>query len=147
METPQRWYGQGLAFECTSCGRCCTGSHGYVWVTVEEARVLAKRLSLSLDDFGRRYLRRIGNRYALVDGRGGDCVFLAGKVCAVYEDRPMQCRTFPWWPANVASAESWRAAAECCEGIRPEAPVVSAESIEHALDQSRGAGLAVARQT
>ena len=27
------WYRDGLRFECTRCGACCTGAPGYVWVT------------------------------------------------------------------------------------------------------------------
>jgi len=146
VETSQRWYEQGLAFECTACGRCCTGASGYVWVAPKEAVVLARRLSLSLDDFGRRYLRLVDGHYALLDGPGGDCIFLHGKHCRVYEDRPMQCRTFPWWPANLSSSQSWRNAAEHCEGIRADAPVVGADQIERDLKRSLEAGLGEARQ-
>jgi len=135
METP--WYSRGLAFECTSCGRCCTGRGSYVWVTVEEAAALAARFELSLDDFGRRYLRRVGGRYALVDGPRGDCVFLKGKLCTVYDHRPQQCRTFPWWPDNLESPEAWQQAARDCEGIRDDAPVVSADRIGQVLNTSR----------
>ena len=36
-DTPRQpsdaWYAEeGLAFECTGCGDCCTGAPGYVWV-------------------------------------------------------------------------------------------------------------------
>lgn len=126
------WYAQGLRFACTSCGRCCSGAHGYVWVTVEEAQALAGRLGLDLDAFGRRYLRRVGSRLALLDGNGGDCVFLDGKLCTVYEDRPSQCRSFPWWPALLASQETWREAAVACEGIRDDAALVDAALIDAA---------------
>ena len=53
------WYRDGLRFACTECGRCCT-VEGYVWVNRREIRRLARFLELSLDDFGRRYLRRVG---------------------------------------------------------------------------------------
>jgi len=126
------WYGQGLRFACTSCGRCCTGPQGYVWLSTGEAAALAEHLSLELDAFGRRYLRRVGTRLALLDGAGGDCVFLQGKLCRVYELRPSQCRSFPWWPSVLASAESWRRAALDCEGIRDDAPLVEAKVIDAA---------------
>jgi Fe-S-cluster containining protein len=136
------WYAAGLRFECTGCGRCCTGGNGYVWVSVDEIRALAARFGLGLDDFGRRYLRRFADRYALVDGAGGNCVFLAGKACSVYEDRPAQCRAFPWWPATLRSPETWMEAASSCEGIRDEAPVVALDVIEPALASAKAAGLA-----
>lgn len=126
------WYRDGLRFCCTSCGRCCTGSQGYVWISVAEATALAEHFSLALDDFGRRYLRRVGMRLALVDGADGACVLLQGKLCSVYELRPSQCRSFPWWPSVLASPQDWRRTALDCEGISDAAPLVAAEVIDDA---------------
>ena len=129
--TDARWYASGLRFECTGCGHCCTGGDGHVWVDLEEIRTLADSLSLSINDFGRRYLRRVGQRYALLErASGGDCVFLREKRCSVYEARPRQCRTFPFWHAHLESREAWAAAARACEGIRDEAPLVACAEIE-----------------
>ena len=138
----QPWYAAGLRFECTGCGQCCTGGDGYVWVTMREIRALASRFGLEPDEFGRRYLRRFEGRYALVDAAGGTCVFLRGKSCTVYEDRPAQCRAFPWWPVNLKSPEAWKRAATSCEGISEVAPVVVADVIEPQLAVARAAGLA-----
>ena len=125
------WYEGGLRFECTYCGRCCTGGNGYVWVTEAEARRLAVRLHLELDAFGSRYLRRVGDRYALLEAPlDGACVFLAGDRCTVYEDRPSQCRRFPFWNVNLESPEAWRRAAVECEGIRDDARLCDREEIE-----------------
>lgn len=136
------WYAEGLRFACTGCGRCCTGGDGYVWVSPDEIRALAVRFDLAADEFGRRYLRRFEGRYALLDGPGGDCVFLSGKSCTVYDDRPAQCRAFPWWPANLRSPRAWQRAATACEGISQDATVVVAEVIEANLEAARSAGLA-----
>jgi uncharacterized protein len=141
MDTNPAWYAKGLRFECTSCGRCCTGSQGYVWVTFAEAEKLAAHLLLSLQEFGVKYLRSVGTRYALLDQPGGDCIFLRGKVCSVYEARPRQCRSFPWWPAHLQSAASWAHAAVTCEGIRDDAPVVASEDIERSLSAAIASGV------
>ncbi|MFM1805538.1 MAG: hypothetical protein RL136_2417, partial [Planctomycetota bacterium] len=29
------WYAEGLRFECTQCGNCCSGGPGAVWFTPE----------------------------------------------------------------------------------------------------------------
>lgn len=137
----ERWYADGLRFECTGCGRCCTKSDGYVWTSEAEIFALAAYLGMEVNDFGRRYLRRFEDRYALVDGPGGDCVFLRGKTCSIYDYRPTQCRAFPWWPVNLKSPEAWKEAAASCEGISDVAPVVVATVIEDALDAARKAGL------
>lgn len=37
------------------------------------------------------------------------CVFLEpdGKQCSIYEARPVQCRTYPFWPTIMESMQSW----------------------------------------
>ena len=80
------WYGGGLRFSCTQCGRCCTGAPGYVWVTRAEAERLASFLRLEAEDFARRYLRRALGRLALRERANGDCVFY-DRGCTVYPAR------------------------------------------------------------
>lgn len=128
------WYAEGLRFKCTECGQCCTGSPGYVWVSEEEAQEISEHLGISLIEFGRRYLRRVDSRLALLEHpKNYDCVFLQDKKCQIYPVRPKQCRTFPWWTQNLRSEEDWEEAAKRCEGINLNAPVVSLEKIQEQL--------------
>lgn len=128
---PDPWYKEGLAFKCTGCGQCCTGAPGYIWVSEEEVIRIAQHLKMTVEAFSRRYLRRVGNRLSLREhSKTFDCVFLEGKKCTVYPVRPTQCQTFPWWPENLESPEAWQETAGRCEGINPEAPCVSLETIE-----------------
>lgn len=129
------WYKEGLRFKCTGCGECCTGAPGYVWVSPQEIEALAKSLSISPEEFIQKYTRRIGNRLSLIeDSRTYDCVFLKGKRCTVYETRPKQCRTFPWWPEHLKTKEHWKEAAHRCEGIdHPDAPLISLSEIKKQL--------------
>ena len=110
------WYEGGLRFTCTQCGDCCTGAPGYVWVNRREVRALAEFLKVSVDDFGARYLRKVGGRYSLIEKSGGDCVFF-DKGCTVYPVRPRQCRTYPFWSEVLKSRRSWEEEAEECPGI------------------------------
>lgn len=128
------WYAEGLNFECTGCGQCCTGAPGYVWVTETEILLLAEHLNLSLEDFTKRYIRQIGERFSLTENlKTYDCVFLKDKKCQVYSLRPKQCRTFPWWPQNLKSRADWEEAAKHCEGIRMDKPLVSVDTIQQQL--------------
>lgn len=129
------WYAEGLSFACTGCGGCCTGQPGYTWVSGAEIEEIAAFLKISVRDFSRRYLRRVGNRYTLTERRPHyDCVFLeGGKKCAIYPVRPTQCRTFPFWPENLRSPEAWEEASRHCEGIRHDAPRVLPQEIDAAL--------------
>ena len=128
---------KGLRFNCTQCGKCCTGSPGYVWIDADELAAMAKFLKITEEEFARKYTRRIGGRLALLEDRKNfDCVFLQEKRCQVYGARPKQCRTFPWWPENVASEKAWKEAAGRCEGIdHPDAQVVPFKEIYKNLQE------------
>ncbi len=38
------------------------------------------------------------------------------RKCTVYEDRPRQCRTWPFWDSNVRTEEAWQQTCEVCPG-------------------------------
>jgi Fe-S-cluster containining protein len=135
-EEKKPWFHEGLRFGCTQCGQCCTGSPGYAWVTLDEIVAIAAHLNLSIDDFAKRYLRQVGEEYALLEHPTTyDCVFLKEKKCQIYPVRPKQCRTFPWWKNQLESEEAWKEAAKRCEGINhPEAPTISCKAILQLLE-------------
>jgi Fe-S-cluster containining protein len=114
----QPWYADGLRFKCTGCGDCCTGAPGYVWVNQAEIDALARRLGMAVDEFERRYVREVGVRRTLKELKNYDCVFLDPETrkCTVYEDRPRQCRTWPFWNSNLKSSEAWRQTCDVCPG-------------------------------
>ncbi len=113
-----RWYRDGLRFECTQCGACCSGEPGYVWVDSREIAELARHLNLAEDAFRRRFVRKVGGRYSLVEYPDGDCIFLdpETKGCLVYPVRPTQCRTWPFWPSNLRTARDWEETCRVCPG-------------------------------
>ena len=111
------WYKDGLHFECTQCGKCCTGAPGYVWVDDEEVKALSIRLGVSELVFLRDYTRREGNRRSLTEKPNHDCVFYDDAVgCTVYDQRPRQCRSWPFWDNNLKSERHWQKTVEICPG-------------------------------
>ena len=135
-DTPRQpsgaWYAEeGLAFECTGCGDCCTGAPGYVWVSDQEIDQLADWLTLERDVFVRRYVRKVGRRRSLVEFASGDCVFLDpdSRRCRVYPVRPGQCRTWPFWDSNLKTPAAWEATCRACPGAG-KGPLVPLEEIE-----------------
>jgi len=99
-ETTRRiWAG----FDCTTCGNCCREL--IPTVTAEEVERLAIRLGVSVEAFHERYVERVATPDeddVDPDGpvqwrlRGRPCPFLKGNRCTVHEDRPTQCRKYPY---------------------------------------------------
>ncbi len=112
------WYRDGLAFECTGCGDCCSGDPGYVWVDDAEITALAAHMQLDVDEFERRFVRQVGGEKSLVEYPDGDCIFLdpASRKCLVYEARPIQCRTWPFWSSNLQRKRDWKLTCTICPG-------------------------------
>lgn len=144
----REWYADGLRFACTRCGNCCTGPPGYVWFTEEEGRAMARRLDLDEREFYQRFARRDGEQWSLIESEtpfGHDCIFLdrvsiPGKaICGLYEARPSQCRTWPFWPENLRSARTWNAVKRNtpCPGM-DNGPLIPIESIRIQRDTARG---------
>ena len=130
------WYKDGLNFKCTGCGQCCTGAPGYVWVTEEEIAAIAKSLNMSIPQFKKTHTHQIDGRTSLVeDPKNYDCVFLKERKCQIYNLRPKQCRTFPWWQENVENRAAWKETAARCEGVNhPDSVLVPLGEIKKNLD-------------
>ena len=89
---------------CDTCaGNCCIGESGYIWINKSEIETLAKHLDMSIEDLAYKYLFKAGYKYSIkekqLDKNNYACVFfdLEKKCCSIYEARPIQCRTFPFW--------------------------------------------------
>ena len=141
LSPTSQWYSGGLKFTCTQCGNCCTGPAGYVWLSREELVRLAEFLKLSLQETVDRYCRLVGDRISLreriaLNGEH-DCIFLqesGGKrICSIYPVRPLQCRTWPFWPGNLSGEEAWNVAAQRCPGMN-KGHFHSAQEIEKLRD-------------
>jgi hypothetical protein len=125
------WYQAGLRFQCTQCGDCCTGAPGHVWVNKEEIEAMAAVLNLPAGEFQTRYVRRVGIRKSLIEFSNGDCVFFhsESRTCQMYDARPRQCRTWPFWNSNLAGPAAWERAAADCPGCN-RGPLVTLERVE-----------------
>ncbi|MDR0377195.1 MAG: YkgJ family cysteine cluster protein [Spirochaetaceae bacterium] len=115
------FYVRGLCFSCTRCSACCRVDPGYVFLSKTDAAILAGALSMEYTEFTETYCRWIDDyegkaRLSLKEKANYDCVFWK-KGCTVYEARPVQCRTFPFWPDILASQETWDNAGLSCPGI------------------------------
>jgi len=120
------WLEGGLSFSCTVCGDCCSGEQGYVWFSEDEAQAMADKVGMTKFDFMRTYAEKAEGKWTLKNVRNAegeyDCVFLkplpGGKRgCGLYEVRPQQCRTWPFWSGVLRSKKSWERVAKRCPGM------------------------------
>lgn len=112
------WYQGGLQFECTACGKCCSGEPGYVWINASEIADMAAEMNMSEVEFRNHYVRKVGAAYSLKEYPGGDCILLdqRSRHCLVYKARPVQCRTWPFWTSNLRTPADWAATCDVCPG-------------------------------
>ena len=111
---------QLLRFDCTRCGRCCVSGGGYyLFMDENEVEKIRTHLQLSRGWFRRRYLRRLPDGDLVASWQSdGRCVFLDEKEeCGIYPVRPVQCRTYPFWPEIVNHQRDWWRESRRCEGI------------------------------
>lgn len=123
MDTSERgrFHESGLTFSCTRCNLCCRFDSGYVWLSRADLARLASGLGLSRQDLLDTYCRVVNlggfKHLSLREQPNNDCVFWRDGACSVYESRPLQCRSFPFWAHQVEDEESWNRAGDHCPGI------------------------------
>ena len=167
VATTKPFWREGLRFECTGCGRCCQ-NEGEVWFDSEEFVDLVRSLRLPPADVLNTYVELVMNGWIKMKSKSqlnssvspissvprsiqgelkDQCIFLSedGRKCSIYEVRPLQCRTYPYWPRILSDKQEWDKEAVLpeelpgrhwtptdggCEGINhSEAPLVPATTI------------------
>jgi Fe-S-cluster containining protein len=131
------WYRDGLRFECTQCGDCCTGGPGYVWVTDAEVQAIARHLDKPVGEIRLLHTRPARGAISLTEHLNGDCTFLDPQTrgCRIYTVRPVQCRTWPFWHGNVETPADWERTCRVCPGSG-RGELVPLEVIEDRLAQT-----------
>ncbi len=92
------------------------GTYGYVYLTLKDRQRFAKFMGLATAVFTRRFCKKTGGHFHL-RAPEKNCEFLKDRQCTVYEARPTQCRTWPFWPENM-NAKTWnQEVAPFCPGV------------------------------
>ncbi len=142
MDKP--FWNQGLRFGCTRCSACCTGEPGYVFLSADDLSRLLSGLGLDFPTFYSRYCRFVdmGEYHALSLKERSDhsCIFWGEAGCEVYETRPIQCSTYPFWSSILESPSSWTEESKSCPGMN-SGRTWEREEIEEALVARRARGL------
>ena len=110
------FFDDGIRFACRRCGACCTGAPGVVRVDEPEIAGIAAYLGISAAQVVDDCLYPWENGHSIKENRDGSCLFFEDR-CRIYPVRPRQCRTFPFWFANLRSEARWNAIRNECPGI------------------------------
>jgi len=109
------WYEDGLNFSCTGCGKCCKVD-GDVWLAPEEVPPIIQHLGLNRSEFRSNYIKAEvtpsdgdeTESWVCLKRDEGACIFLGeDNKCSIYDHRPVQCRTYPFWPSLLSDEEAW----------------------------------------
>lgn len=132
------WWHDGVRFACQGSGKCCVnhGAEGRVYLTLADRRRLAAELGVPTRTFTRQYCRKEDDQF-LIDDPGPGCRFLDGRRCSVYDARPTQCRTWPFWPENMPPRR-WARVEAFCPGVG-SGTVIPADRIAAILAAQRRA--------
>jgi uncharacterized protein len=114
-----------MKFKCQeSCGgKCCVSPNekNFIFLTQEDMQRLEDFLRIPPLEFAEgnyfdstRFAQYKKPKFLwfMRDSVGKACRFLKAGKCSVYEARPTQCRTFPFWPEL-----DWEKVRETCPGI------------------------------
>jgi Fe-S-cluster containining protein len=98
------------------------GREGVVYLEPIDLEHLGVFLNLSAREVRQRYAGRDENGELVLERNDkGDCIFLTGLKCSVYDARPIQCQSYPFLPLTgftpVESASWWRVEKDHCPGI------------------------------
>lgn len=106
-----------LRFECQpGCTKCCE-KQGFVYLTEEDHLRIAEYLGMTPDAFEKQHLFRTKRLRRLRVPRHAQCEFLTSDGCRIHQVKPLQCRTFPFWPELIDSRKSWGETGKWCPGI------------------------------
>lgn len=132
-----------MRFECQkSCeGKCCKpawdGKAYFVFLTKADREKLVMFLGQPIRYFAikaeftsTRFTKETTKQWVLNNDFNKPCRFLKNGRCSVYEARPTQCRTFPFWPELMVNLKTYNEVKKDCPGIGKGNDVTHAQLAE-----------------
>ncbi|MCP4092507.1 MAG: YkgJ family cysteine cluster protein [Planctomycetes bacterium] len=92
---------------------------GHVWIKASDLAEYAQLTGTSTQAFVDLNVKQVGERLSLRERADGRCILLDGQNrCSIYQQRPEQCRSFPYWPELLDDPQALHRAAQYCPGIQ-----------------------------
>lgn len=108
-----------LEFGCTGCGACCTRP-GAVFFTPLDIDRLAQWYEVSPEQIREGLLDETEDgEFLVIVEEDTLCPFYEVETdgCIIHPVKPIQCRTYPFWPELVHEKSAWEQEAQHCPGI------------------------------
>ena len=106
-----------MRFECQAGCTACCDQQGFVYLTEDDILRLAAFVGMKAKAFEEEHVYRTKNQRRLRVPRHAQCSFLKDGGCSVHPAKPVQCRTFPYWPEFVGNKRNWEKTGKWCPGI------------------------------
>lgn len=100
--------------DCTECANCCKTAT--VRLVERDVGRIARHLRISQQKFLDEYTTESEDEGLILRRDAGGCVFLDGKLCSIYEERPRNCQYFPHLVRGEGSLQSrmWQMPDRAC---------------------------------
>jgi uncharacterized protein len=128
----------GVRFTCQrGCINCCD-QQGFVYLTEDDVKRIAKFVGMSRRAFEAKYIYRTRHQRRFRKPRDKQCPFLVDHGCSIHPAKPTQCRTFPFWPELIEHPKEWNRTARFCPGIG-KGPLIQIGAALEMADEQRKA--------
>ena len=110
-----------ICFQCQKCAKCCQ-LKGDVLLTKQEISDIANFLNISEKSFISQYCYIIEKEESILisikhQPHDNSCIFLKNNRCIIYDVRPIQCSTYPFWTFLLNDEIKWQNEKKLCPGI------------------------------
>ncbi|HLX43979.1 MAG TPA: YkgJ family cysteine cluster protein [Bryobacteraceae bacterium] len=129
---------ESVRFTCQrGCINCCD-QQGFVYLTEDDVKRIAKFTGMTRRAFEAKYIYRTAHQRRFRKPRDKQCPFLVDHGCSIHPAKPTQCRTFPFWPELVEHPKEWNRTARYCPGIG-KGPLIQIGTALELADEQRKA--------
>ena len=101
-------------------------------ISQEEINRLSKKMHCKPEEWKAMYTYPLGkNKQSLREKKNLDCIFFQKDTgCKIYQDRPRQCQTWPFWNRILSSKKTWEEESKECAGMNQGTLVDSCDIIK-----------------
>ncbi|HOJ49469.1 MAG TPA: YkgJ family cysteine cluster protein [Spirochaetota bacterium] len=122
-----------FSFDCQNCGNCCRKDTGFVLLLEKDILRICEKINISKKEFIEKYTKRDDIFLSLKEKDNLDCIFWDEttyfKGCKIYEIKPYQCTSYPYWVSVFKNRERFEKTIKNCPGFFKGNKILKKEDI------------------